>query len=47
MVEVAGGKERWVTRTLEGSGHGPFLSGPDQLAVAIDEIVKEFEAKLQ
>lgn len=47
MVEGAGGRERWVTRTLEGSGHSPFLSRPDQLAAVIDEIVKEFEAKLQ
>lgn len=46
MIEGAGGRERWVIRTLEGSGHSPFLSRPDQLAAAIDEIVKEFEAKL-
>jgi hypothetical protein len=47
IIEVAGGQERWVVRTLEGSGHSPFLSRPDQVATAIDEIVKEFEAKLQ
>jgi pimeloyl-ACP methyl ester carboxylesterase len=47
MIEGAGGKERWVTRTLEGAGHSPFLSRPNQLAAVVDEIVEEFEAKLR
>lgn len=47
IIEAAGGQERWIVRTLEGSGHSPFLSRPDELAAAIDEIVKEFEVKFQ
>lgn len=26
MVAGAGGQEKWISRTLEGSGHSPFLS---------------------
>lgn len=44
MIEGAGGREKWIVRTLEGSGHSPFLSRPAEVAAAVDEIVKEFEA---
>ncbi|RMJ28005.1 hypothetical protein PHISP_01120 [Aspergillus sp. HF37] len=47
MIEGAGGEEKWVIRTLEGSGHSPFLSRPDEVAVVVDDIVKQFEAKLE
>lgn len=46
MVAGAGGKEKWVIRTLEGSGHSPFLSRPQEVAATIQDIVNEFEAKL-
>ncbi|CAL5869195.1 uncharacterized protein PFLUO_LOCUS3423 [Penicillium psychrofluorescens] len=46
MVAGAGGQEKWVIRTLEGSGHSPFLSRPHEVAAAFQEIVNEFEAKL-
>jgi pimeloyl-ACP methyl ester carboxylesterase len=42
MVETAGGKGRWSTRTLEGASHFPFLSRPEDVAVTIDDIVNEF-----
>lgn len=43
MVEGAGGSEKWIIRTLEGSGHSPFLSRPADVAAAVDDIVKQFE----
>lgn len=43
MMESAGGREMWITRTLEGSGHSPFLSRPADVAAAVDEIVRQFE----
>jgi pimeloyl-ACP methyl ester carboxylesterase len=46
MVTDAGGKETWVIRTLEGSGHSPFLSRPHEVAAALQDIVNDFEAKL-
>ncbi|KZN86669.1 Methylesterase [Penicillium chrysogenum] len=46
MVLGAGGQEKWVVRTLEGSGHSPFLSRPHEVAAALDEIVNAFEAKV-
>ncbi|KAJ5472246.1 hypothetical protein N7530_006247 [Penicillium desertorum] len=46
MVLGAGGQENWVVRTLEGSGHSPFLSRPHEVAVALDEIVNAFETKV-
>jgi len=45
MVAGAGGADKWVVRTLEGSGHSPFLSRPRDVASAVDEIVTEFETK--
>jgi pimeloyl-ACP methyl ester carboxylesterase len=45
MVEDSGGKERWVQRTLEGSGHSPMLSRPGDLAGLIREIVDEWALK--
>lgn len=45
MIEAAGGKERWVIRTLEGSGHSPFLSRPEELARVVDDIVGDFEKR--
>lgn len=44
MIESAGGREKWIIRTLEGSGHSPFLSRPNEVATAVDEIMREFEA---
>jgi pimeloyl-ACP methyl ester carboxylesterase len=44
MIEGAGGSDKWFIRTLEGSGHSPFLSRPAEVAAAVDEIVKQFEA---
>ncbi|KAJ5939735.1 hypothetical protein N7466_002869 [Penicillium verhagenii] len=46
MVTGAGGKEKWVIRTLEGSGHSPFLSRPHEVAATLHDIVNEFDAKL-
>ncbi|KAJ5168597.1 uncharacterized protein N7482_004191 [Penicillium canariense] len=46
MVMGAGGQEKWVIRTLEGSGHSPFLSRPHEVAAALQEIVNDFEAKV-
>ena len=46
MVLGAGGQEKWVVRTLEGSGHSPFLSRPHEVAAALDEIVNDFETKV-
>lgn len=46
MLESAGGQEKWIIHTLEGSSHSPFLSRPDQVAATVDKIVKAFEAKL-
>ncbi|CAI7642915.1 unnamed protein product [Penicillium palitans] len=46
MVEGAGGQGKWVVRTLEGSGHSPFLSRPREVAAALEEIVNAFEAKI-
>ncbi|KAJ6178134.1 hypothetical protein N7519_008595 [Penicillium mononematosum] len=46
MVLGAGGQEKWVVRTLEGSGHSPFLSRPHEVATAFDEIVNAFETKV-
>lgn len=45
MIEAAGGDEKWVVRTLEGSSHSPFLSRPEELAAVIDELVGVLEAK--
>ncbi|KAJ5806759.1 hypothetical protein N7474_010351 [Penicillium riverlandense] len=47
MVAGAGGQEKWLIRTLEGSGHSPFLSRPQEVAAAVQEIVNDFEAKLR
>ncbi|KAJ6136373.1 hypothetical protein N7512_001533 [Penicillium capsulatum] len=44
MITAAGGEGKWVVRTLEGSGHNPPLSRPDEVAAAVHEIVNEFEA---
>lgn len=44
MLAAAGGKEKWLVRTLEGSGHSPFLSRPEEVAAVVDEIVNEFDA---
>jgi pimeloyl-ACP methyl ester carboxylesterase len=46
MIKEAGGEGKWLVRTLEGSGHSPFLSRPDQVAATVDEIIKQFEARL-
>ncbi|CAG7964621.1 unnamed protein product [Penicillium nalgiovense] len=46
MVLGAGGQDKWVVRTLEGSGHSPFLSRPHEVAAALDEIVNAFETKV-
>lgn len=46
MVAGAGGQEKWVVRTLEGSGHSPFLSRPHEVAAALQEIVDVFEANV-
>ncbi|KAJ5139059.1 uncharacterized protein N7515_003907 [Penicillium bovifimosum] len=46
MVAGAGGLEKWVVHTLEGSGHSPFLSRPHEVAAAVQEIVDVFEAKM-
>lgn len=46
MVVGAGGQGKWVVRTLEGSGHSPFLSRPHEVAAAVEEIVNDFGAKL-
>lgn len=46
MVGRAGGKGVWVVRTIEGSGHSPFLSRPEEVAAVVDEIVGEFEARV-
>ena len=46
MVASAGGREKWVIRTLEGSGHSPFLSRPHEVATAVEEIINDFEARL-
>ncbi|KGO54355.1 hypothetical protein PEX2_038430 [Penicillium expansum] len=46
MIAGAGSQGKWVVRTLEGSGHSPFLSRPHEVAAALDEIINDFEAKL-
>lgn len=46
MLSSAGGQERWITRTLEGSGHSPFLSRPNEVAAAVQDIVDEFQTRL-
>ena len=46
MIEGAGGQEKWLVRTLEGSSHSPFLSRPGQVAATVDEIIKVFETRL-
>ncbi|CAI7633102.1 unnamed protein product [Penicillium discolor] len=46
MVEGAGGQGKWVVRTLEGSSHSPFLSRPQEVAAALEDIVNAFEAKM-
>lgn len=43
MIEGAGGRGKCVIRTREGSGHCPFLSRPNDVAAAVDEIVQELE----
>lgn len=43
-LDVAGGKDQWVVRRLEGSGHSPQVSRPREVAVAVESIVQEFEA---
>ncbi|KAK4556365.1 hypothetical protein LTR86_006509 [Recurvomyces mirabilis] len=43
MVEGAGGREKWIVRSLEGSGHSPMLSRPEEVARIVDEIVRTFE----
>ncbi|KAJ9484163.1 hypothetical protein VN97_g9218 [Penicillium thymicola] len=47
MVEGAGGQGKWVVRTLEGSGHSPFLSRPHEVAAALEEIVDAFKDKFE
>ncbi|KAJ5193266.1 hypothetical protein N7449_009408 [Penicillium cf. viridicatum] len=47
MVEGADGQGKWVVRTLEGSGHSPFLSRPHEVAAALQEIVNAFEANFE
>ncbi|KAH8889090.1 alpha/beta-hydrolase [Thozetella sp. PMI_491] len=42
MVASAGGEGEWIIRTLEGLGHLPQLSRPQDVATAFDEIMKEF-----
>lgn len=46
MIKEAGGDEKWIVRTLEGSGHSPFLSRPHQVAATVHEIIKQFDARL-
>lgn len=43
MINGAGGQDKWTVRTLKGSGHSPFLSRPDEVAAAVDGIVRQFE----
>ncbi|TQV91026.1 alpha/beta hydrolase superfamily protein [Cordyceps javanica] len=43
MLNGAGGKEKWILRELQGSGHSPFLSRPQELATVIHEIVEQFQ----
>jgi pimeloyl-ACP methyl ester carboxylesterase len=45
MVKGSGGGERWVERTLEGSGHSPMVSRPGDVARAVREIVDEWGSK--
>lgn len=47
MVDGAGGQDKWVIRTIEGSGHSPFLSRPSEVAAKVDEVIHDFEAKLR
>ncbi|KAI6760058.1 hypothetical protein HG531_013631 [Fusarium graminearum] len=32
MIAQSGGSDKWITRILEGSGHSPMLSRPEELA---------------
>ena len=45
MIQGAGGEEKWITRTLDGSSHSPFLSRPKELAGVIKELVDSFFKK--
>lgn len=43
MINAASATNKWVIRSLDGAGHSPFLSRPQDVAVAVQEIVQEFE----
>ena len=45
-IEGAGGDDKWVVRTLEGSSHSPHLSRPRELAAVLDDIIRQFEGHI-
>ena len=47
MVDATRGGERWVERTLVGSGHSPMLSRPGEVANFVGEIVEERNLRSQ
>ena len=42
MIAGSGGAGKFVTRALEGSGHSPLLSKPEEVAKLVREIVDEW-----
>lgn len=43
LIKGAGGEQKWIIKTLEGSGHSPFLSRPRELFLMVEDLVREFE----
>ncbi|CAG1963108.1 unnamed protein product [Fusarium graminearum] len=43
MIAQSGGSDKWITRILEGSGHSPMLSRPEELARVVDSLIQDFQ----
>ncbi|KAF4973440.1 hypothetical protein FSARC_265 [Fusarium sarcochroum] len=47
MIAQGGGNEVWNTRTLKGSGHSPQVSRPQEVAQAVDSLVRDFQRNIR